>query len=327
MENMVSQDMRNILRKLLGRNEPLKKRLILLYEWFQSPYIFYRRRILSDIALIQTRYKEIFGVSPNLDNPRTFNEKLQWKKLYDQNLLYPQCVDKYKVRDFVKERLGEAYLIPLLQVATHPTRLELDKLPDAFIIKVNHGSGQNMLVEDKNTIDWKKVYKKLNKWLRTNHYFSGREWPYKYVKPMITVEALLRDEKGQLPLDYKFHCFKHGTEHEILIQVDVDRFTKHTRNFYDINWQLQPFSLHYPNYHGQLEEPRNFSEMIHAVRKLAQGFDFVRVDLYNVSGKIYFGELTFFPGSGVEKFDPPEYDLIWGEKLELATSSSSMLGV
>lgn len=271
------------------------------------------RYIANDARFLRAEYKRKLGRYPDLKNPLGFNEKMQWRKLYDRKPLYTLCVDKYRVRDMVQDKVGSQHLIPLLQVVYDPKHINFDTLPEKFVIKVNHGSGQNILVKDKTALNQLETIKMLKYWMRRNHYFVGREWQYKNIKPVIIIEKLLEDDFGNSPVDYKFHCFNNKEGEKMLIQVDLDRFRGHKRNFYDTEWKLQPFILEYPNYEEEVPEPNRLRTMLSLVRKLSRGFDYIRVDLYNHGDEIYFGELTFHPESGFGNFDPPEFDTILGK--------------
>jgi hypothetical protein len=272
-------------------------------------------------VFLRLKFKKEFGFDLNLKNPKTLNEKLQWKKIYDRKPIYTICTDKYLVRDLIKEKIGEKYLIPLLFHGCDIDKIDFDKLPIPFIIKPNHGSGCIIIIRDKNDIDKKDILKECNKWLKYNFYFPGREWQYKNIKPMILIEKLILDEKGRIPTDYKFQCFHGKVE---FIQIDTDRFGNHKKSFYNSKWECLPFVWcgekdNKPIFETDknINKPKNLDEMIKLSEKLASNFDYVRVDLYSLEDKTYFGELTFTPASGFDKFFPREWDRKFGDKLKI----------
>ncbi|WP_299128704.1 ATP-grasp fold amidoligase family protein [uncultured Winogradskyella sp.] len=255
------------------------------------------------------------GYSLDLKNPKTLNEKINWLKLYNRRDIHTLVADKYRVRDYVIEKIGEKYLIPLLLHTNNPKSLSPENLPNSsFIIKTNHDSSGGLIVKDPKVIDWKDVQKRFSRLLKENHYYSTLEWQYKHIKPHIVVEKLLTTEDGSIPEDYKFHCFNGKLE---FIMVDFDRHGElRTRNLYDRNWELLPCKWGRPN--GKtLEKPSKLKEMISVVEKLAKDFLYVRVDLYFVKNQIYFGEITFHHASGFQAFYEKECDLKFGEKLNL----------
>jgi hypothetical protein len=278
--------------------------------------------LISDEMFIKLHFRRSFGQFPNLRNPKTLNEKIQWLKLHDRTPLHTQCADKHAVRQYVTEKIGAEYLVPLLYSTEDPADIVEENLPDApFIVKVTHGSGGGMIVRDKSTIDWKTLRKALGKSLWQNYYYLWREWVYKHIKPRIVVEQLLLDEEGSIPFDYKVHCFNGQPK---IIQVDLDRFTNHTRNLYDTQWQLQPFTWcpwkqgkpSYPN-GRDVPAPSQLKQMLHLAETLSSPFLYARVDLYEVSGRLFFGEITFFHEAGTARLTPFEWDRKLGDMLTL----------
>lgn len=264
--------------------------------------------------LLKKWYKKRTGRKLNLENPKTFNEKIQWLKLNDNSPLKTKLADKYLVREWIKENLGEEYLIPLLGVYDSFDEIDFDKLPDKFVLKANHGCAWNIIVKDKQKFDKKKAKKKFDKWMKRNYALkAGFEMQYKDIPPKIVAEAFIQDSKGELN-DYKVLCFNGEPK---FIWIDQGRFSNRTENIYDTKWNLQPFLLTYENSKEEVPPPKNLETMIEFARKLSKDFALVRVDFYNVDGKIYFGEMTFTSASGVDVFKPAEYDLKLGEMLEL----------
>ena len=275
----------------------------------------------SDRSAIARQFARTFGYPLDWENPRTLNEKLNWLKLNFRDPLQRVAADKYAVRAHVAAKIGEQYLIPLLNKYDRAEDIRFAELPDAFVLKTNHGSGQNRIVRDKAREDERQIVRQFREWLAVGHYATSREWPYQGMKPAIVAEKLLLDENGQVPSDYKLHCFggKVAT-----IQVDLDRETAHRRNFYDLNWQLLPFiwtewaggQPAWPNGRA-VARPAGLEEMVRVAETLSADFPYARIDLFYCGGKVYFGEITFYHGGAFERFDPPETDRIFGEKLVL----------
>ncbi len=278
-------------------------------------------RPLSDesFSKIQFLYKQ--KRLPDLLNPKTLNEKLQWLKLNYRDPIIPICADKYAVREHL-ENLGlQNYLIPLITTIRSNEEIQFDKLPNRFVAKAAHSSGWNILCKDKTTLDRRRFEQSLYTWLQTNFYEIGREWIYKDISPKIVVEEFIETAAGESPWDYKFFCF-HGEPK--FIQVDYSRFSNHTRNLFDLKWNLLPCSLEYPNSDNVSDPPTNLQEMIQLAGKLSEDFPFVRVDLYDVDEKVYFGELTFCPGKACERFRPTSWDYTLGEYLNLPLARTSI---
>lgn len=252
--------------------------------------------LVSDEKYARKRYFRKFGVPLNLDNPKTFMEKMQWLKLNDRRDIQTICADKIAVREYVKKKIGKEYLIPLEKILDKASELKEKNIPYNYpvIVKCNHNSAAYTIVRDKSKIDWRKERVKFYNLLRQNYYNQAREWQYKNIKPKILIEKLLTDKKGNIPKDFKLFCFDGVTK---FIQVDIDRQKQAKRNFYDIKWKLLPLKLNLEN--GEpVEKPKNLDLMIDLAYKLSNDFPFARVDFYSLDDKIYFGEITFHPGSG-----------------------------
>ncbi len=267
-------------------------------------------KILTDEKFLKKAYKLNIGNMLNLKEPKTFNEKLQWLKLYDRKPEYTQMVDKYLVRDFIKEKIGEEYLIPLIGVWDSPDDIDFDALPERFVLKCNHNSGLGMYIcKDKSKMDIKEVKNELRRGLAQDYYLTGREWPYKNVQRKIIAEEFLSEYGNEDVMDYKVFVFSGKAE---FVQVDYDRFVDHHRNFYNREWEYQPFTTCYPsNPAHQIEKPEKLKELLELaeiISKSLQSPPQVRIDFYIVANKIYFGEVTFYHGSGFEKFYPEEWD-------------------
>ena len=272
-------------------------------------------RQLSDEKFVRWEYFFQVGKFPNLVNPKTFNEKLQWLKLNNIHSEYTKLVDKYLVKQYVEQMIGIEYIIPTLGVWNEFSEIDFSKLPNRFVLKTTHDSGGVAIVKDKSTVDMKKVRRRIERSLRHNYYYDNREYPYKEVEPKIIAEKYMVDESGFELKDYKIFCFEGEPQ---IIQVDYGRFTHHKRNMYDTNWNRLPFTLKFPtDWNREIPKPEGLDDMLDVARKLSKGFPHIRVDLYNINGKIYFGELTFFHGSGHEKFSPEEWNYRLGEWIQL----------
>lgn len=256
---------------------------------------------------INKDYKQINKRNINWENPQSYTEKINVSKLYCENDLKTQLTDKISVREWIKEKIGEEYLIPILGVYEKFSDINFDLLPDKFVIKCNHDSGSVTLCDNKSNLNLKKLKDKYDYYMSRNFAYLGYEMHYKNIVPKILIEEYM----GSAINDYKFLCFNGKPYY---CWVDVDRFGKHKRNVYDMDWNLQPFEqMNYGNYENELKCPKQFEKMKEIVLKLCQGFDHVRVDLYIVNDKIYFGEMTFTNGSGFEKITPEKYDYELGK--------------
>ena len=272
---------------------------------------------LSDELCIKIEYYSIFGKKCDLNSPKTFNEKLQWLKLYDRNPKYTNMVDKYEAKEYVSNIIGEEYIIPTIGIYNNFNEINFSDLPEKFIMKCTHDSGSTVICENKALFDVKNAEKKINKKLRKNYYYATREWPYKNIKPRIIVEKYLENKNKEELIDYKFMCFN-GKVKCSFVCLDRRAHGGLKVDFYDLNWKKMPFQRHYPNSKKILPKPQNYELMLELAEKLAMEIPFVRVDFYEINGKVYFGELTFFPGAGLEEFTPQEYDKRLGDLLDLS---------
>lgn len=265
---------------------------------------------------IEDWYEVYTGSSLNIDDPRTFNEKIQWLKLYDSTPIKGNLSDKYLVRDYVRETIGKKYLVPIYGVWDSFDEIDFNQLPEKFVLKCTHGSGTNEIVCSKEEIDYSALREKFQNWMKMDYaYECGLELHYKYITPRIIAESYLQTNDGSDLRDYKVHVF--GGQAKI-IQVDIDRLHIHRRNLYTTEWDYIPCSLLYPTAPEILvEKPECLCELLEAAEALAKGFIYVRVDFYIVDGHIYFGEMTFTHGSGVEEFIPESYNLEWGSWMHL----------
>lgn len=269
---------------------------------------------MNEQKVVEQMYFSRFGKKIDLKNPKTFNEKLNWLKLNYRNPLMVKCADKVEVREYIKEKNLDSILIKVYGVFNSVNEIDIEKLPNKFVLKAAHGSGWNIICNNKHQVNWEVEFKKMNSWLQTNYYDLGKEWVYKDINPRIICEKFLEEDNGLPAKDYKIFCFNGEPK---FIQVDLDRFGDHRQNIYDINWKRVSFEYNYPKSTIELEQPKNLESMLEIAKVLSEDFPFVRVDLYNVNETIYFGELTFFPHNGKGLFKPDEYDLIVGSLLDL----------
>ena len=270
---------------------------------------------VSDEKFLKMQYKNIMGKELNIDCPQTFNEKLQWLKLNDRNPIYKTLVDKYEVKNYISEKIGEKYIIPTLGVWDRFNDIEFDSLPNQFVLKCTHDSGGVSICKDKSDFDFEKARDKIESSLKRNYYYSSREWPYKNVTPKIIAEKYMED-RGESLQDYKFMCFNGEMKCSF---VCSDRFSEQGLHvtFFDRDWNVMPFERHYPSKKEGLPKPKNYDKMIELAEILSKDIPFVRVDFYEIAGEIYFGELTFYPGSGYEEFTPEEWDYELGKWIDL----------
>jgi hypothetical protein len=315
----------------------LKLAGIIIRKDMTKRYWYERLRLVPDTVIPQKL--ELFfcfrtGNKMYLNHPVTFNEKIQWMKAFDTNPLKTRLADKYLVRGYVEEKIGADYLIPLLGVWDRFDDIDFDMLPQSFVLKTNHGSGWNIIVKDKNRLDKEYARERFGEWMITNYaYCNGFEMHYRDIVPKIIAEPYLSvDDKlnacGELENragtketdslnDYKLFVFGGRVK---LIEVDINRFTKHKRNLYTPRWELLPYSMGYPNAPEIIiDKPRQLDEMINISERLAEGFILARVDLYIHNDRVLFGEMTFTPGSGTELIFPEEFDLEMGGWIDLDT--------
>lgn len=273
----------------------------------------------NDKLYLKILFRLRMGYALDLDNPQTFCEKIQWLKLFNRKPEYTQMVDKYAVKKYVANIIGEEYIIPTLGVWDRFEDIDFDKLPKQFVLKTTHDGGSYGIVicKDKDVFDYKAAKKTINRSLRRCSYKVMREWPYKNVKRQIIAEEYLECMGNTDLIDYKFYCFN---GQPLYCQVIKDRNSKETIDFFDQEWNHQVFyglnpkaiQSSYP-----IDRPINYDKMVEVASKLSRNIPFARVDLYNIEGKIYFGEITFFPASGFGVFTPSEWDYKLGEWIKL----------
>lgn len=273
---------------------------------------------MSDEAYIRMKYHAAMDKKLNLKNPRTFNEKLQWLKLYDRNPLYTQLVDKQGVKEYVADKIGEQYVIPTLGVWDSFDDIDFEMLPNQFVLKCTHDSGGVVIVTDKAKFDCLGAKKKIEDSLAVEFYKTGREWPYKNVPHRIIAEQYMIDERlGELK-DYKFFCFN-GEPKYLFIASDRNKGKQEVKfDYFDIDFNRLPLrQAAHPNSTYDIERPKTYHEMVRIAAELSKGIPQVRIDLYEVNGHVYFGEYTFFHHGGMVPFVPEEYDYIWGDQITL----------
>lgn len=292
-----------------------------IFSWILSLNFF--RTLTPDSWFLFFRYKDHLGYYPNLYRPKTFSEKMQWLKLHNRNKEFSKMVDKYEVREFVANKLDSQILIPLVGGPWDSvSEINLDDLPNQFVLKCTHDSASVIICTDKQTFDWNKAKKKLQKSLKFDYYANGREWPYKFVKHRIIAEQFMKDNYSPEGLkDYKFYCFNGSP---LYCQVIRGRFTTETIDFYDMEWKHMPFvglSKNCANGETPVVRPSRLNDMIHICKELSCNLPFVRIDLYEINNKIYFGEITFFPAAGFGRFYPEEWNQKLGNLITLSTQS------
>ncbi|MDY0779628.1 ATP-grasp fold amidoligase family protein [Tenacibaculum sp. IB213877] len=262
-------------------------------------------------------YEYYTGKKLDLKKPVEFNQKIQWLKTFYHPNILTKLVDKYEVREYVKEKIGEEYLNKLYGVYDSFSDINFAELPNEFVIKAVHASSYNLICKDKSKLNFSKLKKQFKKWLSTNQYYrTGQEWAYKNVKPRLIAEKLIQDEERDSLTDYKFYCFNGKVA---LLEVHIDRAEKHKRGFYDLEFKKLPFSYvaKEKSIQENLKKPENLDKMIKLSEILSANFPFVRVDFYSVKDKIIFGEMTFYPSDGRKDFYPDKYNKELGDMIKL----------
>ena len=274
--------------------------------------------ILPDKVYLQLLFRAHVGYKLNLERPLTYNEKLQWLKLYDRKDIYTMLVDKYEVKEIIGNKIGNEYIIPTIGVWDTVEDVDFDSLPDRFVLKCTHDSGGIIVCKNKDSFDINNAKKILAKSMQKSYFYSGREWPYLNIKPRIIAEEYIGDIE-KVPEDYKFYTFNGEIDSVMLCKDREKGYPKFF--FYDMEWNRLEYQRIEPNSETPINMPPNFDKMIEIVKMLAKDFLQIRVDLYNINGKIYFGELTFFNQSGFDIDITYDTDLYWGNKFELPERS------
>ena len=291
-----------------------------MYEKEYEKWKYYKKQInhnrliyylKGNKALIMKYYREKQGYEYDFNNPVLFTEKINTRK-NQKNKLYTLCADKIKVRDYVAKKIGKKYLIPCYFTANKFTKKLFDSMPNSCVLKTASGSGTIKVVYDKKKENKEELVKLMKFYQSIKFHYIWGEIFYRKIKNKIICEKLLLTKEGKVPTDIKVHCFKNGGKNKFFIQLDFDRFSDHRRNIYDENFKLLDLICGFENYKGNVKKPDNWDEILRVAKKLSEDFEYVRVDLYNLNGKIYFGELTFTNASGLTKFNPNKYNKMWG---------------
>ena len=272
--------------------------------------------IKDDRKFIEYIWRHRMNYPLNLDNPLTYNEKLQWMKLYDRNPLYTQYVDKYGCKPLITSILGGGYVIPTLGVWDEFDKIDFDSLPVQFVLKCTHDSGGLVICKDKNALDKRAAKKKIDKAMKRNYWMAAREWPYKDVPRRIIAEQYMEDEKTGELRDYKFFCFN-GEVKAMFVATERQHREEPYFDFFDPDFKNMDIKQGHPNSPNTIEKPATFEEMKQIATMLSKGLPHVRVDLYEVNGKVYFGEMTFYHHTGLVPFVPDKWDRIFGDWLQL----------
>ena len=274
---------------------------------------------IPDKAYLKAVFKAETGYQLDLEHPRTYNEKLQWLKLYDRKPEYVMYADKYKVRDYIAKTIGDQYLIPLIGMYRKAEEIPWGELPNRFVLKCNHASGTNVICKKKADLDIVSTGKKLNAWLKKNAFWGAREWCYKDIEPCIICEEFIETQDGNTPDDYKFMCFN-GVPR--LIQVHHDRYGDHTLDYYTPEWKKSELQRIDANISSKdVYRPEKLDEMLSIAKRLSKDMYYARIDLYHVNGKVYFGEITMYPTGGFSTFTRHEDDLLLGSYIKLPTDA------
>lgn len=302
----------------------MKKLLNMMIKFVKDPYIrfgylsrlgFYNN--MSDADYLKKEFKFTLGYDLNLENPKTFNEKLQWLKLNDRKDIYTQMVDKYESKEYVSKIIGEEYIIPTIGVYDSFDEIDFEALPNQFVMKCTHDSGGLVICKNKKNIDWEAAKKKINKYLKRKYFYIHREWPYKNVKPRIIIEQYI----GSDLIDYRFYCFNGNAKmiYQYVTESNSDGSKPEPKNcnIYDEKWNKLDFRQAYPQSKRLYKKPKVLEKLISLSEMLAKNTEFLRVDFYIIDNKIYYGELTFFPGAGFSKFYPTSAELLLGDMLKL----------
>lgn len=288
--------------KKIIRNQEIRFKILKLLNW------------IPDKIMLKIQYRIKTNRKLNLKNPQRYTEKLQWYKLYYRNPIMTQCADKYAVRDYIKSKGLESILNELYGVFNSVDEIDFNSLPKKFVLKTTNGSETNIICRDKSKLNLEKAKEDMSNYMNHSTKSAGREWAYDNIKPKIVLEKLLENKNNEDLRDYKFLCFNGKVKY---IVVDADRFIEHKRNIYDRNWKELEVLTDCKKIDYNIEKPANLNEMIKISEKLSEDFPHVRVDLYNVDGKIIFGELTFYPWSGYVNYNPDIVDFEFGKNFDL----------
>ncbi len=301
--------------EFLKKNTSIKNFFLKIYNTRVVQWLF-NYGWMNDKAYIKYKYKKIFGVTLDLDSPKTFNEKNNWRKLHDRKNVYTRMVDKYRIKSIIAEKLGEKYTFPLYGVWDDPRDIEFSKLPNTFVLKVNHAGGV-IVCRDRSTFNQKKAIKELRVGLKDNFFIRSREWPYKEVDRKVIAEQYM----GENLIDYKNYCFNGRVEYTFVWKnVSREDGRKPQAYFcgaYDRNWNRTDIEIKYPTLEMLIEKPNTYDEMIRVAEVMSKDIPFVRVDCYIINNNVYVGETTFFPWGGFMRFKDEKWNLLLGEMQKL----------
>lgn len=273
---------------------------------------------LNDEKYLKLRYFCITNKKLNIKNPQSYNEKLQWLKLNDRKMVYTTMVDKYEVKKYVKDIIGEEYIIPTIGIFDKFKDINFEKLPNQFVIKCTHDSGGIVICKDKNKLDIKKAKKKISNSLKKNYYYHSREWPYKNVKPRIIIEKYMEDSENKSMRDYKFFCFD-GKPELMYISEGLENHATASISFFDMNFNLTDCKRSdYKQLDYMPNKPKTFEKMKELASVLSKNMPHIRVDFYEINGKLYFGELTFSTCSGFLPFEDEKWNKRLGDLIDLS---------
>lgn len=302
--------MHNRIRATLKKNSSL----VNLYDHIKEAYYKY---LTKDESFLSNKFYKKLGRKLILDEPVLFNDKLQWLKLNWQDPIAEKCADKYEVRKYVEEKIGKKYLNELCGVFESVDQIDINKLPEKFVLKATHGSGYNVVCENKDDMDWESELKKLQRCMSKNYFWENREWVYKNITPRIICEKFLKQDEGEELKDYRFFCFN-GEPKFATVDFSITDKKKTRRNLYDLQWNLMDSVISYPNETLiKVEKPEKLNEMIELSKKLSSKFPHARIDFYYINKQIIFGEITFFHQSGMGKISPKEFEAEMGSWLHL----------
>lgn len=299
-----------LIKNKLKRN----KKFITLYDSLKKSYYKY---LISDKYLLRKKFRQRLNRELNLENPRLFNDKLQWLKLNWKDSLATKCADKYEVRKIVEEKIGRHYLNEIYAVYDSVDEIDIEKLPKSFVLKGTHGSGFNIICKNKYEMNWEEEFVKMDRWLKDNYFLRKREWVYNNIKPRIICEKFIEQDDGVELRDYRFFCFN-GEPKFIAVDFNITNKSRTRRNLYDLNWNLMEEEISYPKeLITKVEKPNKLDEMVDLSKSLSSSFPHARVDFYYIKESIIFGEITFFHQSGMGIIRPLEFEEKMGNWLLL----------
>ena len=300
----------------IQRNKKILKRFFSQKYYLRTILLVKLAPLFSDRKYLELMFPMRVGYKLDLDHPQTYNQKLQWLKLYDRRPEYTTMVDKVEAKKYVANIIGEKHIIPTLAVYDRVEDIDFDALPNQFVLKCTHDSGGIVVCKDKSKLDKKAALAKLKRGLSRNYYYQNREWPYKNVKPRIIAEQYMEDESGELK-DFKIFCFNGEPKSMFIASDRFDKSQETKFDFYDMDFNHLPFTNGHPNATKPVVQPKGFEKMKELAKKLSVGIPHVRIDFYDIKGKIYFGEITFFHWSGMRPFEPIEWDYTYGSWIQL----------